>query len=135
MLVSFFLNFAWEFLQSPFYSCFKNSLESNYFHYLMAILWDSMYTILIYATMSAINKNWLWIKNPVSSKNISAALIIWLLLAIFIEYKWVFILWKWSYSSMMPTLFGIWIVPLLQMMILPIISFKLANAFLKKEIR
>jgi hypothetical protein len=38
ILVSFFLNFGWEYLQSPFYDCFKNSLADNYWHYLLAIV-------------------------------------------------------------------------------------------------
>lgn len=129
LMISFFLNFVWEFLQSPFYDCFKNSLADNYNHYLLAIVWDSLYTILIYLLVSLSNKNYNWIQNPMKKNDILLSIMTWLMLAIFIECKWAYILWKWNYSPLMPTIYWIWMVPLLQMMILPILSFKIANIF------
>ena len=130
ILVSFFLNFAWEFLQSPFYDCFKNTLESNYKHYLLAIIGDSAYTVLIYFILSIINMDSLWAENSFNMKNLYISIVIWLILAIFIEYKWVFLLNKWDYSDLMPVFLGIWIIPLIQMMILPLMSFKISVIFL-----
>ena len=129
IIISFFLNFAWEFLQSPFYECFENTLESNYWHYIMAILWDCMYTVIIYSIISIINKNPIWIVNYWNRKNILMTVIVWLVVAVSIEYKWVYLLQKWNYSDIMPTILWIWIIPILQMMILPIISFGLIKKY------
>ena len=126
-ITSFLLNFAWEFLQSPLYDCFNDSLADNYSHYLLAIIWDSIYTILIYGIIAIINKDLGWIQNSLNRKNIAITVILWIILAIFIEYKWVYILWKWNYSNLMPMILGIGIMPLLQMMILPVLSFKIVR--------
>ncbi len=127
LIISFLLNFSWEFLQSPFYDCFDESLRSNYYHYILAILGDSIYTIIIYFIISILNKDLFWIKNSWNRKNVINLIFIWFLLALFIEYKWVFILQKWSYSNLMPTVYWIWIIPILQMMILPLMTFKIVK--------
>lgn len=127
LLISFFLNFAWEYLQSPFYNSFANSLRNNYIHYILSILWDSLYTLIIYSITSIMTKDFEWILHHWNTKNILITVLIWLLIAIFIEYKWVFILHKWNYSELMPTILGIWIIPILQMLLLPILSFRLTK--------
>ena len=81
---------------------------------------DALMVVLVYLVIGIILKNWTWGKKWNTG---------WLILLVslpawqaIIEYYSVYIYGRWSYDGIMPLLFGIGVVPLLQMLILPSIS-------------
>ena len=57
-------------------------------------------------------------------------LLITLIIAIIIEYRGVYLLNKWQYSSLMPVIFGVGLSPLVQLAITGLISFFIVQRLL-----
>jgi hypothetical protein len=82
---------------------------------------DASLIIGIYLIVGFIFNDLFWI-NKIKSKFSSLFVILSLLVAVWIEYRGVYLLQKWSYSSLMPVVFGIGLSPLMQLAITGLIS-------------
>jgi len=112
ILLVFLFNLFWEYLHSGLYV--SSMLEESYWKtILLASLGDVMYVGLIFVIVSLKNNGLRWIEK---SRKVDYILIwiLGILIAIFVELKAAY-LGKWSYTSVMPTIFGIGISPLLQL--------------------
>ncbi len=119
----FILNLVWEYLAHTLYISF--STLSKPLLILIASLGDVMYISIIFLLISLQNKNLNWINKP-DKLDYLVIIILGILLAIFIETK-AFILGKWAYTSLMPTIFRIGLSPLLELFVTAILALKLVN--------
>lgn len=130
LLLAFLLNLLWEVSHSYLYNWNSPPLQNSVYFYIPTILLstfgDLLYILVMFLVISAIEKKFSWINLP-KRKHYFIFLIFGIILAIFIEIKGVYILNKWSYSSSMPTLFGLGISPLLQLAITSSLSLWLSN--------
>jgi len=114
-LFSYVLNFVWESFHSALlYTC-CNFAPLKYVRVMSyASMMDGLLIIGMYLTISVLWGDLLWIKK-MNKKQLSAFIIVGLFVTTIIEYKAVYIFNQWSYSSLMPTIFGIGLSPLVQL--------------------
>lgn len=109
--IAFILNLSREFAHHYLY--IDLSWIPIYFHLFIASLIDTLIIISIFLLISLKNKTLNWLINPTKIDYIFV-IIISILIALLIE-STNLRLWRWQYTSFMPTIFGIWISPLFQL--------------------
>lgn len=115
-IAAFFLNGVWEHAHLILYECaFKPYIE------IAAMMWqaifaDALIAVLIYLICVHLFKGRLW-----------SWIVVGALVAFGLEWYSVMITHRWAYNAWMPTLFGIGITPLLQMMVLPALASSFAR--------
>ena len=90
---------------------------------------DGFLVLGIYLFVAALCTDVAWIKE-MNGKRICTVLIAGLLLAAAIEYRKVFVTRAWSYSRLMPTIFGLGLSPLLQLSMTGLWAFWLSGRVL-----
>jgi len=142
--ISFLLNFVWEISQMGFYSTLGMGDVSDYGNFLRThwevSLKDALMVVSVYLIISLILKNCLpsgdvsqGQKWPLTWN--SGWLILLLSLPAWqavIEYYSVYIYGRWGYAEAMPLIYGIGIIPLLQMLVLPGAAVLLSRHLLKE---
>lgn len=132
--VSFLMNFVWEISQMGFYGNSGMGDISDYIIFLQ-IHWqvslkDALMVVLAYLAIGLILKNWKWVNGwNMGWVILLVSLPVWQAI---VEYYSVHIYGRWSYGGMMPLIFGIGALPLLQMLILPGISLLMSRHLLKE---
>jgi hypothetical protein len=126
--IAFILNISREFAHHFLY--IDLSWIPIYFHLFIASLVDTFIIISIFLLISLKNKTLNWLINPTKIDYI-LIIIISILIAILIE-STNLRLWRWQYTSFMPTIFGIWISPLFQLAVTWVISLVIWK-YLKKS--
>lgn len=116
--IAFFLNLAWEILQSPLFSSFIN-YQQHLLKCLVASIGDAIVILLFYLAIAAMHKNLSWIKN-VRATDIIYLTLMGFAFSIVFE-KLALSLGWWSYKSTMPLLpiLKVGLIPAIQMTILP----------------
>jgi hypothetical protein len=122
VLLTLFLNYAWELAQSPF---FKNMarlpLWYRAFHCLRSAFGDLIFAFAAYVLVALLFRALRW---PVSRSWMGAA-IAWVLIGIVVAIAfehWALSTDRWTYGAAMPTLFGIGLLPLAQWVIVPAVA-------------
>jgi len=130
IVISFILNFVWEMVQMPLYENFSFSGTTTIFC-LLASLGDAVMILIIYFIGSALFKSYSWFFR-LNLKTIIYIAIAGLVLSVSGELI-ALNLNLWNYSSLMPRLFftSIGLSPILQMVILPILTFMIASVLIK----
>jgi len=130
IVISFILNFVWEMVQMPLYENFSFSGTTTIFC-LLASLGDAVMILIIYFIGSALFKSYSWFFR-LNLKTIIYIAIAGLVLSVSGELI-ALNLNLWNYSSLMPRLFftSIGLSPVLQMVILPILTFMIAGVLIK----
>ena len=127
---AYLLNFFWESFHAVF---LYEGHNFNAIRYVPMIGYVSMVDGLLilgmYLIVSLFWRNFLWI-NEIDMKKIGFFAITGLLIAAWIEYRGVFLQARWSYNSLMPTIFGIGLSPLLQLAVTGAISLWLTKRLL-----
>jgi hypothetical protein len=118
-IIAFLINLPWEVSHSLLYDWSIPPLQNTVQYYvpriLQATLGDGFYIALIFLIVTLINKKLFWVSKP-SRKHYIQISILGILVAIFVEIKAEFFNY-WTYNSLMPTIFGIGITPLIQLAI------------------
>lgn len=123
-LFSFILNVVWELLHGIYLYNIPPTFYLIFFTY--CAFKDALLILLVYGLVAVFWKDAYWIKQM--SRNQTALFIaLGIILAAAMEYNAVFIMKKWSYSALMPTLFGIGLSPLLQLSLTGIFAVWLAR--------
>ena len=117
-LIALILNIIWEFSHHFLYVDLSGI--PKYSHLIIASFADMLIILGIFAIVSLKNKNLNWIKNP-SKLDYLMVVFLGLIIAIFIEMINLN-LGRWEYTMAMPTLFGIGIIPLIQLALTGVIS-------------
>ncbi len=132
-IFSFLLNFLWESLHGAWlYECCQN-LTARLFvlHILPATFVDALIISAIYLVGILIFSDNLWFAS-LNKKKYIYIMSSTLLIAFLIEYHALFITQRWSYTSLMPTIFGIGISPLVQLAIIGLITFYFVKKIISK---
>lgn len=128
---SYVLNFVWESLHAAFlYEGHASFMAVTYVRmiaYVSAI--DGALIVGIYFLVMLLWRDMLWICS-MGSTHLSAVFMAGLAVAALIEYRKVFLLGAWSYTPLMPTLFGIGLSPLLQLSVTGVAAFWLTQRML-----
>lgn len=129
-IYSFLTNFVWEMLQMPFYKNMNWDLQSTLYCF-AASIGDVFMILIIFFIVAYFVKDLGWIKN-LNFKKMFVTLFTGLLLSLFVE-EIALGSNMWNYTDLMPkipyTNFGI--APVLQMLVLPILIFKLSDITIK----
>ena len=129
--IGFFLNLIWENVQAPLYEGYTNFWD----HFMMcfwASLVDAAVILLLYSLFAIWYKDPFWIKY-LNRKNGLLLMLAGAAVALGFEY-WAFEYEVWAYTERMPVvgILEIGLSPLLQMMLLPLLTLILSYKMLKK---
>jgi hypothetical protein len=129
---SFLLNFAWEMLQMPLYEGMEPGIQTTLFCALAAVA-DALMVLLIYYAFGLIYKSPLWIKH------LNYVRVILLILtgglgAVLMELRHLDT-GTWGYKQTMPLIpfVKVGVLPVLQFMSLPVLSYIISIYFIKKK--
>ena len=115
---SFALNFLWENLQFLLYASNNIGINNYFLLMLYASFVDAVIVLAIFLFLSLINKSINWKLNV---RNILLFSIILIVISALIEIN-ALKTGRWTYSSLMPTVFGIGLSPLIQLAVTGLIS-------------
>ena len=127
-LIALGLNYAWERAQAWLYEgvgygwsgwiiCFK------------AALGDVLMVWFVLLTISAAARRLLWLRQP---RWLAAGILLGAIVAIAFE-LYSMATQRWAYSEWMPTVGGVGVLPVLQMMFLPVASYWLADRWITRR--
>ena len=124
------INFFWEVTQMPLYAG-QGSIANVAVHCIAPSLGDGIIVLMIFGVGRVFLHRSDWPDQPRVS-GYMLMLLSGFTLAVFIEWVAVYILGRWSYTVAMPLLLGsgIGVIPILQMLVLPPVIFKIAARLL-----
>ena len=124
-ILAFLLNFSWELIQMPLYNIASFTINHMTFCALGSVA-DAIMVLLIYFGLAVIFKNPLWI-HPVQRQRVIIVILIGGIGAALSEMRHLS-LGNWAYSDLMPLIpiISVGISPVLQFMVLPILTYILS---------
>jgi hypothetical protein len=127
-IVAVIANYLWELAQAPFFVG-GNDFNSMLWHCFIASLGDGVLVLLIYAAGCIVLRRADWFSEP-GLRGYALMFVSGLTIAIAVEWTAVHVLQRWTYLSAMPRLpvIDIGIVPIVQMLVLPPLIFRIAAA-------
>ena len=127
------INFLWEVAQMPFYA-WQGSFFDAAAHCVLPSLGDGFMVLMIYAIGWLVLRRSDWSDRP-SVPSYILMLLSGFTLAMLVEWGGVHVLGRWSYAANMPLLpgWGIGVIPILQMLVLPPIIFKVTARLLERN--
>ena len=127
---SFLFNFVWESFHAVYLYKMHDFDAATYIPMILYVsTLDALLISGMYLIVSLLWKDALWLRT-FGKMQILVFLGIGLAIAAFIEYRAVFILKRWSYSSWMPKIFGIGLSPLFQLSITGLLALWLTKRLL-----
>ena len=123
--ISFLLNLVWENAQAPLYNGYQNFWQ-HFWICLRATIGDVFIVLIIYSAIALLTKDKLWIQH-LNSNTITVSALMGIGLALIIE-GWALSTGRWSYNGMpLIPLINVGVFPILQMAILPLLTFYISN--------
>jgi len=115
-----------------FYSEIGMGIRDNYLEFLkihwQVSLMDALMVVAVYLAIGFLLRNWEWAKTFNRGW-----LALWITLPLWqaiVEYYSVYFYSRWAYGELMPLIFGIGLLPILQMLILPSLAILISrNSF------
>ncbi|MBI5421028.1 MAG: hypothetical protein HZA35_01810 [Parcubacteria group bacterium] len=122
VVLAFVLNLVWENAQAPLFNGYQNFVQ-HFMPCLWATIGDAVIILLFYEAYAFWCKDRYWIAH-MKGGHIVTLMIMGVILAIFMEWG-ALVSGRWSYAESMPTipLLGVGLLPVLQMMFLPLMTF------------
>lgn len=128
-MIGFLLNLVWENVQAPLYKGYTNFWD----HFMMcfwASIIDAVVVLLLYCLPAIWYKYFYWI-TYLNWKSAAVLAVLGAAIAVGFE-QWAFGNETWSYTDNMPVVFlSTGLSPLLQMMLLPLLTFSISRRLLK----
>lgn len=127
LALSFLLHLLWENLQAPLYEGYT-SFAQHFGICLKAAFGDMIFMGILYGVLALLHRDLLWIANPSVYAYPSTWIVMALmgfLLAVSFEF-WALSTHRWAYG-VMPTVLGIGIFPVAQMIIIPLITLSISR--------
>jgi hypothetical protein len=121
-LVAIVVNYVWELAQAPLYVGLERYSAAVFWHCLVASFGDGLMVLLIVTVGWIILQKENWFECP-RIPGYLVMIITGLIVAVSVEWVAVHILERWQYTQMMPTVLGIGVVPVAQMLVLPPVIF------------
>lgn len=129
-VITVVLHFAWEMAQSPFFQPFAGNWLTGTGRCLGAAVGDLAIATVAYLPVAALfGLDW-----PIRRYPVRPALLwtgISLLITVTLEY-WFLRQGRWSYRDVMPTVFGIGLLPMLQWVVVPLLSLRALRYILRR---
>jgi hypothetical protein len=127
--IGFFSNVIWENAQAPLYLGYSDFWQ-HFPACFIATLGDVLVVLLIFGCFALIYRSVYWFSNM----NVMKIILLMLSGAVISVAMEVFALntGRWAYSDMMPTIAGIGVLPILQMMIILPLIFYITSKLFKK---
>ena len=124
-VVAVLLNYPWELAQSPLYSN-AGRVGTVWWHCFVASLGDGVLVAIVYFVGTAIFRQPTWFEHA-GAKQYVAMLITGGLIGVVVEWVAVHVAHRWAYAAEMPLLpgFDVGIVPVAQMLVLPLLVFRI----------
>jgi hypothetical protein len=131
-LVAFLLNFIWEMIQMPFFEDMSFTDLKDWLLCFRASINDAGLVIFVYILGRTFFGNWEW-GEDLDILKIGYLLIIGFVIAAYFEFN-ALNTGRWTYSQIMPRLplIRIGFIPVIQMCILPAVSFKIGLKIFSK---
>jgi hypothetical protein len=128
-VVAVLFNYPWELAQAPLYVG-MNSFRATWWHCFRASLGDGLLVFIIFAAGWAVLWRRDWFVHP-GVRGYLVMLAIGLTIGVSVEWGAVHLLGRWAYTAQMPLLpgLGVGIAPLLQMLVLPPLIFRVATVW------
>jgi hypothetical protein len=128
-VVAVLFNYPWELVQAPLYVG-MDSFSATGWHCFKASLGDGLLVLLIFAAGWAVRQRSDWFVHP-GVRGYVVMLATGLIIGISVEWVAVHVMGRWVYTAQMPLVpgLGIGIVPLLQMLVLPPLIFRVATVW------
>ena len=128
-MIGFLLNLVWENAQAPLYEGY-----TNFWNHFMMCFWaslvDAAVVLLLYGLLAIWYKDFYWIRY-INWKSAAVLVLLGAGIAVGFE-QWAFNKNMWSYVDSMPVVFlNTGLSPLLQMMLLPLLSYCIIRKILK----
>ncbi len=126
--VAVMLNYPWELAQAPLYAG-GNDFSAMLWHCFVASLGDGVLVLLIFAIGWLAWRRQNWFERP-GARGYGLMLVSGLMIAVAVEWIAVHLLQRWAYLPTMPRLpvFDIGVVPVVQMLALPPLIFRIVAA-------
>jgi hypothetical protein len=130
-VITFIVNLIWENLQAPLYAGYE-SFSKHFWTCFRGSLGDVVIVLAFYLLFAGIYCDFYWIKK-LDARKTTYLVVAGALIAIIIEYAAI-TAGRWSYAAMpLLPLSTVGVYPVLQMMILPIATFKIAWRLYNKK--
>jgi len=123
-IVAVFLNYLWELAQAPLYVGLERYNAAVFWHCFLASLGDGIMVLIITAAGRITLDRWDWFNRPRLSAYL-VMLTMGLVLAVLVESVALQLMGRWQYTVKMPTVLGIGVVPIAQMILLPPLIFRI----------
>jgi hypothetical protein len=128
---AFLLNYVWESYHAVYLYEGHDFNAEKYVHMLTYVsIVDGALILGIYLIIFVLWRNVLWLQT-MNRKQVWTAVAAGLAIAAAIEYRKVFVLKIWSYTPLMPTVFGIGVSPLFQLSVTGLTAFWLTKRVLR----
>ncbi len=133
-ITALLLNYPWEIFHSALYLPSPAIKAILPLYLIRAAAIDALIINGIYWLIALINRNSRWIEN-IKPKDYFLSALFGLLISIFIEIRAVYFLGKWQYSASMPIIpfIPVGLTPILQMLVLPILTFMIIKKIAKNN--
>lgn len=121
---NFFLHFAWEILQIPFYQGMTTSPHGKaVWQCTVATFGDASIALIAYLGAALAQRSTAWLKTS-SFKSVAIYISIGILITLVLELLATEVVGRWAYADSMPTLpvLGTGLLPILQWIIVPLVS-------------
>lgn len=131
LMLALLLSFVWEMLQMPLFKGMGLNIQSIIFCALAAVA-DTVMVLLLYFIFAVIYKDSFWVKR-LTAQRIAILIVIGGIGAILAELRHLSA-GTWNYSTSMPLLpfVNVGLVPVLQFMLLPVLTYYLSLNILKR---
>lgn len=130
-VVAVLFNYPWELAQSPLYVDMV-SVRTVWWHCFVASLGDGVLVLFIFAAGWVVLGRWEWFVQP-RGRGYIVMLAIGLTIGVSVEWIAVRLMGRWTYTARMPLVpgLGVGLVPVLQMLVLPPLIFRMAAVWLR----
>ena len=121
-LIAVLFNFPWELAQSPLYFAMP-PFPTRLWHCFVASLGDGVLLLLMWATGWAVFRQKVWFTPPCAARYM-VIVVAGVVLGVIVEAA-ALAAGRWSYAPLMPRVWNLGVAPLLQMVLLPPLTFAL----------
>lgn len=129
-LFTFLLQFAWEMLQVPFYRGMSGMPHwEGVRTCTIATMGDVAIMLGAYAAVAVVTRDRWWLHAP-STRALVSLVVVGEVITIVVESLNVYLWGRWAYAPAMPIILGIGLMPLLQWLVLPLVTLWLTRRHL-----
>ena len=127
------LHFAWEMLQAPLYEGML-AMPRGRATWLcaQASAGDAVITLAAYGGVAAAAGSRVWIARPRAAQ-VAGHIAVGIAVTVALEYLNVYALGRWAYGLRMPRVLGVGLAPLVQWLVVPLLSLWLAGNYVRRR--